>query len=217
MGYKTLRIFIGYDPRQPMAFQVLCHSIWKRATKPVSITRLQLDQLPLKREGLTQFTYSRYLVPYLCGYEGTALFMDADMLALADITQIPDPVGAVSVVKNVRRFEWPSLMYFDCARCKSLTLESIENGKPWKLGWADSVSELPSEWNHLVGYDAPRPDAKIVHFTMGIPFWQETRNSEYASEWMADAKESMSTVSWKELMGQSVHAAVVLQQNAVAA
>ena len=206
-----MKIFIGYDPRQPMAFQVLAHSIWKRATKPVSITRLQLNQLPLKREGLTQFTYSRYLVPYLCGYEGAALFMDADMLALADLTTMPAPQGSVSVVKNAHRFEWPSLMYFDCARCKRLAPEYIESGKPQSFDWAaDGVGELPPEWNHLVGYDAPRNDAKVVHYTMGIPFWPETRQFEYAAEWMEDARDSMSTVSWHELMGGSVHAKKVL-------
>lgn len=201
-----MRIFIGYDPRQPMAFQVLAHSLWKHATRPISITRLQLNQLPLKRTGLTEFTYSRYLVPYLCRYEGLALFMDADMLALSDITKMPAPASAVSVVKNARRFEWPSLMFFDCAGCTRLTPAYIESGRPQSFDWADSVTELAPEWNHLVGYDAPRKDAKVVHFTMGIPFWQETRKSEYADEWMAAANDSMSTVSWTELMGNSVHA-----------
>lgn len=203
-----MRVFIGYDPRQPMAFQVLAHSIWKRASKPVSITRLQLNQLPIKRRGLTEFTYSRFLVPYLCGYEGKAVFMDADMLALADVcglieNQAPAPV---SVVKNSQRFEWPSLMVFNCWDCKKLTPEYVETGSPFSFDWADAVGALPPEWNHLVGYDAPRKDAKIVHYTMGIPFWPETSGFEYASEWMADAKESMSTVSWAALMGGSVHA-----------
>ena len=71
---QPLRIFVGFDPRQPVAFQTLVHSIWSRASLPVSITRLQLNQLPLKRRGLTEFTYSRYMVLYLCGYEGEALF-----------------------------------------------------------------------------------------------------------------------------------------------
>lgn len=200
------RVFIGYDPRQPLAYQVLAHSIWKRASEPASITRLQLNQLPIRRKGLTEFTYSRYLVPYLCGYEGTAIFMDADMLCLADIATLPAPSGSVSVVKNERRFEWPSLMVFDCAKCKRLTPDYIEYSTPQSFDWAtDGVGELPSEWNHLVGYDAPRADAKVVHFTMGIPFWPETRNSEYTDQWHKDAQESMSTVSWEALMGGSVH------------
>jgi lipopolysaccharide biosynthesis glycosyltransferase len=68
--------------------QVLAHSIYKRASKPVSITPLVLSQLPIKRVGLTEFTYSRYLVPYLCGYEGLAIFMDADMLCLGDVHEL---------------------------------------------------------------------------------------------------------------------------------
>ena len=67
-----LNVFIGYDQRQPVAFQVAAHSIWKHASYPVAITRLQLNQLPIKKTGLTEFTYSRFLVPYLCQFQGTA-------------------------------------------------------------------------------------------------------------------------------------------------
>ena len=201
-----MRVFIGFDPRQPAAFTVLAHSIWKRASKPVDIVRLQYNQLPVKRTGLTQFTYTRYAVPYLCGYEGEALFMDADMLCLSDIHELKDsaPEGGVCVVKNKQRFEWPSLMYFRNAQCTALTLDLIEQGTPQSMNWA-TVGELPSQWNHLVFYDQPRADAKVVHFTAGIPCWQETRHSEYAKEWMHDASECLSTVSWEELMGNSVH------------
>jgi hypothetical protein len=98
------------------------------------------------------------------------------------------------------------MMVFNNERCKELTPHYIDTGRPNTLEWSNPIGELPAEWNHCVGYDAPRKDAKIVHYTMGIPFWPETSGFEYASEWMADAKESMSTVSWAALMGGSVHA-----------
>lgn len=81
-------MFIGYDPRQPLAFQVLAHSIWAHARQPVSITRLALKQLPMTRHGLTEFTYSRFLVPYLCDYEGYAIFVDSDFLCRADVADL---------------------------------------------------------------------------------------------------------------------------------
>lgn len=212
-----LRVFIGFDPRQPVAVQVLAHSIWERASKPVSITRLQLNQLPLKRVGLTQFTFSRYIVPYLCGYEGKAVFMDADMLCLDDICKLEaicDPQGApVCVVKNpALRFEWPSLMYFDNLRCKALSLDFIERGNPQKLEWAEKVGTIPAEWNHLVLYDKPRKDAKIVHYTCGIPIFPEVKDCEYAAEWNAEAEKVNRTVPWKDLMGDSIHAKAVMSQ-----
>jgi hypothetical protein len=73
------------------------------------------------------------------------------------------------------------------------------------FSWAGKVGELPKEWNHLIGYDPPNPDAKIVHFTMGVPVWKETIKSEFAQEWIDTFKRMNSTVSYEELMGRSVH------------
>ena len=212
-----MRVFIGVDPRQYVAATVLTHSIWKRASGPVSITRLHLNQLPIKRRGLTEFTFSRYLPPYLCGYIGNALFMDADMLCLGDVYELADICdkqdAPVSVVKNPQfGFEWPSLMYFNNERCRNLTPKFIEEGQPQMLKWAEKVGEIPSAWNHLVGYDKPRKDAKNVHFTQGLPCFPETKDSEYAAEWHAEAKAANATVTWAEIMGNSVHAGPVLER-----
>ena len=72
-----------------------------------------IQQLPLKRMGLTPFTYSRFLVPQLCNYEGWALFLDLDMLVQGDIAELfdlADESQAVMVVKSNARFEWASVM-----------------------------------------------------------------------------------------------------------
>ena len=58
-----LRIFVGIDERQPVAYHVLVSSIQRRSSRPVAITPLLIHQLPIKRQGLTTFTFSRYLVP----------------------------------------------------------------------------------------------------------------------------------------------------------
>jgi len=202
-----MKIFIGIDPRQPLSYNVCRYSIERRASKPVDIQPLRLDWMPVKRRGLTDFSFSRYLVPYLCGYEGQALFMDPDMIVLDDITKLEElvsPTDSVSVVKNQRRFEWSSLMYFNNSYCEKLTPKLVETGTPQNFEWAYKVGALPDEWNHLVGYDAPK-DAKIVHYTMGIPCWPETKDCEYSKEWHKEASMAMSTVSWQELMGNSVH------------
>lgn len=212
-----LQVFIGFDPRQPVAVQVLAHSIWRRASKPVAITRLELRHMPAKRKGLTEFSFSRYCVPAVCGYEGEALFMDADMLCLGDVHELADLCraqnAAVCVVKNQRlRFEWTSLMYFNNALCKRLTPSLVDTGNPQGLEWADIVGEIPAAWNHLVGYDEPRTDAKVVHFTQGIPCFQETAGCEYEAEWQAEARHCMGSVSWAEIMGGSVHAKPVMER-----
>lgn len=66
-----IRVFIGYDPRQPLAYNVMQHSIARHSSVPVAITPLILDQLPITRRGLTEFTYSRFLVPALCDFKGS--------------------------------------------------------------------------------------------------------------------------------------------------
>ena len=109
---EPLRVFIGVDRRQPVAYTAAAWSIARYATKPVAVTPLLLDQLPITRRGLTGFTYSRWLVPWLCGFRGKALFMDADMIVRADVAELfaLDDMSAVSVMQEQERFEWPSLM-----------------------------------------------------------------------------------------------------------
>jgi len=202
------RIFIGYDPRQPIAFNILQHSILRRSSQPLSIVPLVLEQLPITRRGLTEFTYSRFLVPWLCGYEGRALFLDADMLCLADVSELFSLAEGegVQVVMNELKYEWPSLMLFNCAACERLTPEYVETSPElFKMNWAPTYA-LPFEWNHIVGYDRPKP-AKIVHFTRGIPVWEETGACEYAEEWHQERRAAMATCSFLELMGGSKHVA----------
>lgn len=206
-----LRVFIGADPRQPVGPQVLGHSISWRSSKPVSITNLVLAQLPMKRMGLTQFTFSRFLVPWLCDYQGLGLFLDADMVVTGDIAELfaLKDESAVQVVKNKLRFEWPSMMLFDCSKCKVLTPEFIDDSShnPLALKWAESIGELPSIWNHCVGYDRKQAlTPKLIHYTKGLPCWPETKECDYSEIWWDEFKRSNSTVSYEELMGRSVHA-----------
>jgi len=153
----SLRVFIGYDPRQPIAYNVLQHSIIRHASRPVSITPLVLAQLPIKRRGLTEFTYSRFLVPWLCGYEGYALFLDADMVVKGDIAEVFQEFDAeVAMQIHQAQFEWASAMLFNNARCKILTPEYIDERKHvmFDFLWAHQIAHLPEEWNKLIGYDA---------------------------------------------------------------
>lgn len=213
---KSLRVFIGVDERQPVAYTVAQASIARNSSRPVAITPLILSQLPIVRKGLTSFTFSRYLVPWLCGYEGHAMFVDADVLCLGDIAELPwESEAAVSVVPHttVRKngvdvsvqFERPSVMLFNCARCSVLTPEYIQNGKPHSLEWANPIGQLQPEWNYLVGYNSGG-NAKLAHFTAGLPIFEETKDDEFASEWSEMAQYAGQTCSWEELMGNSVHA-----------
>lgn len=174
-----------------------------------------LSQLPLKRRGLTEFTYSRFLVPWLCGFQGRAVFMDADMVVVGDIADLfaQGGMNAVSVMQEQKRFEWASMMLFNCGACLRLRPEFVEDekNKLFDFEWAPSVGSITSEWNHCVGYAEPA-EAALYHFTQGLPCFHETAGLPEDQFWHQERAALTGTVSWKELMGGSVHAEPVLRR-----
>lgn len=218
----TLHCFIGYDTRQPVAFTVAAQSIIMHAKQPVAIHPLVLSTLPIARRGLTEFTYSRFLVPWLMEFEGRAMFVDGDVLIRADIGElfhiadaseaVRGRTYAVHVVKGPQRFEWPAVMLFNCWHYKNQKLkpEFVETTS-LKLHWLewladDEIGELPAEWAHTILYDPPRPDAKLVHYTAGLPAFPELASCEHGKEWDEVLTRAITTVPWNHLMGRSVHA-----------
>jgi lipopolysaccharide biosynthesis glycosyltransferase len=206
----VIPVYIGVDERQPIAFSTLAASIWRHSSQPVQITPLHLPQLPITRRGLTAFTFSRWLVPYLCGYKGSAIFLDADMVVTGDIAELYALASYnhdVQVVKDQEPFEWASMMIFNCARCRPLTPEFIEDkaNNPFDFKWAKSVGDLPGEWNHNVHYSDANMEAKLHHFTAGVPIWAETRGRPEDAIWLREARFAGGTCSYQELMGKSIH------------
>lgn len=206
---------MGFDNRQPVAFHVAMQSLLKHASVPVAVTPLVLETLPISRSGLTPFTWSRWLVPYLCGYQGKALFVDADTLFRADVKELFEIEFSqpIACVPHGRKFERASVMLFNNEQCQQLTPDFVQNTviPIHKLEWLPT-HDLSKDWNHLVGYDQPNPEAKLAHFAQGLPCYQEHPslwNSEHAQEWRATAKTCVTTAPWETLMGHSVHAPYV--------
>jgi len=85
-------IFVGYDPREAIAYHVCSNSIIRQASQPVSIVPLALnlftDYNETHTDGSNQFIYSRFLVPHLMGYRGWAIFIDGDMILRDDIAKL---------------------------------------------------------------------------------------------------------------------------------
>jgi len=104
-----IRVFIGYDDNEKVAFSTLSHSLLKHSTQPLAITPIRLQNIKdiFVRERLpiqsTEFAFSRFIVPYLCNYSGHAIFMDCDMLARADISLYGDkePLSMLFNVYNM--------------------------------------------------------------------------------------------------------------------
>ena len=216
-----IRVFIGYDSEETVALHVLSHSIMRHASVPSSITPLVLRQLPMTRERAeyqsTEFSFSRFLVPYLCGYEGRAIFMDCDQLVRADIAELMalhDPYRAVSVVKHeyapkpddkflgykqslYAKKNWSSVMVFENALCRILTPQVVNTASGLYLHqfkWLQDdsmIGELPVEWNHLVGEYEPNLKAKLVHFTLGTPCFAKYAHCEFADEWHEERRKML--------------------------
>jgi lipopolysaccharide biosynthesis glycosyltransferase len=223
---SPVRVFIGYDPLESVAFDVLSYSIRARASSMVSITPLKLAELGdlmwRERHELqsTDFSFSRFLVPHLCGFEGWAVFMDCDMLVLDDIAELwdlRDECFAVQVVQHDHRprettkfldqpqttYEkknWSSVMLMNCARCTALTPEYVNTASGLELHrfhWLDSedlIGEIPHRWNHLVDYDPPLPAEELsnLHFTNGGPYFDDYRNCGYADLWFVERDRMLS-------------------------
>ena len=91
----NFNIYIGYDTREDIAYQVSKFSALQQS-KNVSVFPLKLDDL--KEQGLywrgedklgsTEFTFSRFLVPELNDYKGWALFCDCDIIFLEDTNNL---------------------------------------------------------------------------------------------------------------------------------
>jgi len=215
----VLQIFIGYDPNESVAYHTLAHSLLRRSSIPLTIAplaRAQLKGLYTRERGpteSTEFSLTRFLVPYLSAYRGWSLFMDCDMLCLGDIAELAAQAGrqadkAVLVCKHdyvpstARKFldqvqtkyprkNWSSLMLFNNARCGALTPDYVNSASGLDLhrfAWTDdaSIGDLPLEWNWLVGEYARNPAAKMVHYTLGGPYFAQYRGCDYATEWLAE-------------------------------
>jgi hypothetical protein len=210
-----MRVFIGYDPNETVAYHVLAHSIMRHASVPVSITPLKLSQLPMARKRdpkqSTEFSFSRFLVPYLCGYEGQAIFMDCDMLCRTDIaTMRGTPGAAVSVVKHeyaprpedkflgqkqtiYAKKNWSSVMLFDNAQCSALTPEFVNGASGLALHqfkWIDEsqIGELDKRWNCLISEEnqCSVRDAKILHYSRGGPWFMKFHSCDGANDWYSE-------------------------------
>lgn len=213
-----LNVYIGYDEREKVAADVCKFSIEDHVRYPIDITYLKSSDIPeFQRERepyqATDFTYTRFLVPYLNQYKpGWSVFCDCDFLFLCDIRQIMqyiDPTKAVSVVQHpeyvprtktkmdgvsqspLRRKNWASLIVFknDHTKNKQLTPELVNTITPGRdlhqFAWLndDEIGNLPMEWNCLDNYYYLEKP-RAIHYTDGGPWFANYQDTPYAMRWI---------------------------------
>jgi lipopolysaccharide biosynthesis glycosyltransferase len=107
-------VFIGYDPREAIAFHVCANSIIRHSSQPVQIIPVALnlfkDYTETHTDGSNHFIYTRFLVPYMMEWKGHAIFIDGDMIVRDDIAKLwalRDYAKDVQVVKHDYKTKMP--------------------------------------------------------------------------------------------------------------
>jgi hypothetical protein len=216
-----MKVFIGYDPREDTAYQVCRESLARQSSIWLDIQPIK--QSEMRERGIywrekdalssTEFSFTRFLAPYLAGYEGWAIFMDCDFLwrgDIAEIEQYMNPAYAVCVVKHnyepkettkmdgqvqtrYPRKNWSSFMLINCGHRSvkdNLKIEDVNNQMGMYLHqmmWAgDDIGELPIKFNYLEGWYTKddEPNPLGVHFTRGGPWFKDYVDVEYGREWV---------------------------------
>lgn len=155
----ALKVYVGYDSREDIAWQVCRHSLLRHASSQLPVQPLK--QTTLRELGLyhrpadnasTEFSLTRFLTPWLAGPEGYAIFVDCDFLFTADVFSILgeiDPAKALHVVqhdytpaKTIKmdgqsqtaypRKNWSSFMLFNCEHpsVRALTPQVVNSASP---------------------------------------------------------------------------------------
>ena len=213
-----IRVFIGYDDNETIAYHVLAHSIMRHSSQPVAITPIVKRHMQSfysrERSSIesTDFSFTRFLVPYLSDYQGWSVFMDCDMLMTADIAELwelRDDEYAVMCVKHdyaarddvkflgavqtkYEKKNWSSMMLFNNAACTELTpgVVACETGLYLhQFKWLDGdhrIGGLPTTWNYLVGEMTMPGTPKLIHYTLGGPYFDSYRECEHAGLWFAE-------------------------------
>jgi len=214
-------VVIGYDRENRMPAYVMAESIMQNSSVPISFTFLHRDMLkmytrPRSKLDSTEFSNSRFLVPYLFSYEGWTLFTDNDMVVRSDIKELFDMtddkytlmcVKHKQVVESGSKFlgntqhkyeykNWSSVMLFNNRRCRTLTLDYVNSAPGLDLHqfrWVKdhgTIGELPLEWNYLVdNANQTTKEPKLVHYTNGGPYFKGYEGCGHADSWVSIYKQ----------------------------
>ena len=212
-----MKCFIGWDSREELAYKACVNSIMNiNNNVPIlPLKRTELTEQGIYRRkdesGATEFTYTRFLVPYLCNYQGWAAFFDCDFIFTEDLQhlfEIKNDSFAIMCVKHeyvpknetkmdgqkqvaYPRKNWSSLILWNCSHPanKALTPEIInkESGSfLHRFQWLsdNEIGDIPIDWNWLEGeYPKPSKPPKGIHFTNGGPWFSNCQNVDYAELW----------------------------------
>ena len=214
MSADTINLVVGFDQREAVAYHTFCQSVLEKASLPVRFLPLAentlVDYKETHTDGSNRFIYSRFLTPYLMGFQGWAIFADGDMVCQTDLKalwDLRDASKALQVVQhnyqtkahtkylgnkneNYPRKNWSSLILWNCAHPSHqvLTPAFIQAQKGsflHRFSWLQDgdIGPLPPEWNWLAIEYPDNPSAALVHFTLGTPCFKDYADSPMSPIW----------------------------------
>ncbi|MEC4895755.1 MAG: glycosyltransferase [Oscillatoria sp. PMC 1051.18] len=186
---NTIKIFVGTEEEQILAVKVLEYSIRKHTKLPVEIKPLFVAlreagiSIPTPKDPTirpkTPFSFQRFAIPALTGYQGKAIYLDSDMQVFRDIQEIWSmpfqgaDLLSVAEPANSGRPPQFSVMLLNCEQLKwdaPELVRQLEAGK-WtyqqfvlEMAPAEKISAtLPLGWNDLERYDSEK--TALTHYT----------------------------------------------------
>jgi hypothetical protein len=181
---QTVKIFVGAHQTELLPFRVLEHSIKRHTSLAVEMRTVANSLAPTPRDRLflpyTHFSYGRFAIPRLMGYQGRAIYLDSDMLVFKDIAEIWNTPfnGAKILVEQIaessqRKGRLTAVMLLDCKALRwdpeSITerlgidydYEELMSIYPL-LEEGELQDRLPLGWNSL---DELTEHTRLLHYT----------------------------------------------------
>ncbi len=181
-----LTLYVGYDPREACVYHVFCQSVIEHASGPVKFVplhRTMLDDFEGQRDGSNAFIFSRYLVPSLQNFVGSAIFADGDMVVTEDIYELwgqRDHRKAVSVVKHDYKTKEP----------RKYIGTPLEN---------DNVDYDRKNWSSVIVWNCEHPSNKILTRDFVD---RATGKLLHRFEWLNDDEIGDLPPEWNHLVGE---------------
>lgn len=192
---EPIRVFVGAEEEQLVPALVLADTIRRNTSSPVRVQPLTGLDIPMPKDPAnrprTAFSFARFMIPALCGYEGRAIYLDSDMQVFTDIAELWDfPLGdawAACTTQEHAPQKWidnrwfhpgpqMSVMLLDCGKLAWDVSRIVADLDAGRYSYQDLLfrmcvvpegrlrTDLPSSWNHLESY---RPgETKLTHYTV---------------------------------------------------
>lgn len=181
-----LKIFVGYDSREDIAWQVCRHSLLRHASAPVEIHPIR--QPTVRELGLytrtadaasTEFSLTRFLTPWLAAHDGHTLFVDCDFVFTRDVFDLLDEI--------------------DPAKALHVVQHDYQPANAMKMDAQTQTSYPRKNWSSFMLFNGAHPDVRAL-----TPAVVNTATPQHLHRfaWTTDAAIGALPLAWNFLVGE---------------